>query len=230
MPVSVIARLAATVLVGLSAGCGTGAASDNPGGDVVTCCTPGEGGASGPGVCAHDWCWEARLPQGNTLHAVWGASENDVWMGGDKGTLLHWNGASFAAFSSGDDTPITAIQGKGAGDIWAVAGRRLLHWNGVAWTSIPMPVDYATDVWSAGPNDTWVTGNSQGIWHWNGSAWRNEPEGAFLSSLFGTSGNDVWFVGEAGAIRHWDGAMLSIVPSGTTNGLTAIRGRRADDI
>lgn len=38
------------------------------------------------------WCWLAPKIGGNDLYAIWGTSDQDVFVAGTGGTLLHWNG------------------------------------------------------------------------------------------------------------------------------------------
>src|SRR5262245_33499665 len=54
--------------------------------------------------CSSDhWCLVTGLPKQVTFSAVWGSAANDVWVAGEAGTLLHWNGAEWSSPSSGTE-------------------------------------------------------------------------------------------------------------------------------
>ncbi len=49
------------------------------------------------------------------LRAVWGRSDTDVWVLGDRGYLGHWNGQSLALVDTGSTRTLLAMQGPVAG-------------------------------------------------------------------------------------------------------------------
>ena len=58
----------------------------------------------------------------NTLNDVWGNSENDVYAVGNRGTILHYDGATWSKMNSGTTSlDFKAIWGSAADDIY-VAG------------------------------------------------------------------------------------------------------------
>ena len=59
-----------------------------------------------------------------TLRSVWGTSDSDVWVAGDRGYLAHWNGAKWKVIATGITQPLWSVRGSGAGlPIEAVGGQ-----------------------------------------------------------------------------------------------------------
>ncbi len=108
----------------------------------------GTGGGTGGGsidgpdglVCNGDWCWDHPRPTGVTLRSVWGTSPTDVWVGGEKGTVVHFDGAKWTSHSQDPTLNFNSICGHGS-DVYFGADHfqgtldRLHKWNG-AWSTI----------------------------------------------------------------------------------------------
>ncbi len=56
----------------------------------------------------------------NTLYGVWGSSAKDLWVVGDKGTILHYDGKSFrpACFKVPGKARLNAVWGDGKGKVY----------------------------------------------------------------------------------------------------------------
>jgi hypothetical protein len=188
-----------------------------------------------PPVCDEDgWCWEYPFPVGDDLHGVWAASEKDAWIVGDKGIVLHWDGARWASVPSGTTASLTDVWGSGPNDVWAVSttserstvgeSGSVIHWDGTAWTKSATPVgpNLFGGVSGTGPNDVWVAGAAvtrgflgKGtsatpvILHFDGKTWTqtltgSSGQGSF-SSVHARTSDDAWAVGGTLAAR-WNGA------------------------
>jgi hypothetical protein len=66
------------------------------------------------------WRWLNPLPQGFDPNAVWGATEADLWLVGNGGTILRWQGRSVIPVKSPTTANLYAIWGSGPRDIWIV--------------------------------------------------------------------------------------------------------------
>lgn len=55
-----------------------------------------------------------------SLNAIWGAANEDLWVVGDAGSMLHYNGATWSPQSSPTSSTLRAIWGSGPEEIWAV--------------------------------------------------------------------------------------------------------------
>jgi hypothetical protein len=192
-------------------------------------------------VCSSDgFCWEAPLPQGETLHAAWSAAADDVWMVGEHGVLLHYDGASFRNVGAGTQEPLLAVHGSAADDVWAVGGGGVvLHYDGDSWTSTDVSnlIDASAGamtgalygVFAAAPDSVWAVGFSgvqSVILHFDGHAWTNQASSLMsdqtLRAVYGLSGQRVWAVGDKGTILSFDGAQWTLDKSSTQAALYAV--------
>ncbi len=68
-----------------------------------------------------------------SLSAIWGTGPNDLWVGGPRGRLRHWDGSGWqvAAVALDNVMPVqnavNAIWGTGPDDIWVVGADLALH-------------------------------------------------------------------------------------------------------
>ena len=84
-------------------------------------------------LCVGSICWEHPLPQGSSLTAVFGTSSDDLWMIGEEGTLLHWNGVYTEASTVATTGILRAVWGSASAHVWSVgAGGTILSWNGAS--------------------------------------------------------------------------------------------------
>src|SRR3569832_2924384 len=54
------------------------------------------------------------------LWGVWGIHSNDVWVVGDSGTILKWDGSSWTTQASGTTRSLFAVRGVDTNNVWAV--------------------------------------------------------------------------------------------------------------
>ena len=164
-------------------------------------------------VCSADgFCWEQPLPQGETLRGAWAASARDVWLVGDDGHLLHWDGVSFRAELAAQHAPLRAVHGSAPDDVWAVGdGGVLLHYDGSSWQRQDASALFDASagaqaslrgVYAAGKNDVWAVGFSGVralIAHYDGSKWQNQllsvQSDQVLHAITGLGARRAWAVG-----------------------------------
>jgi hypothetical protein len=93
----------------------------------------GEGGFVGRRDAATGaWCFCAPKPP-NSLRAIWGAADNDLFVAGDSGTLMRFDGARWLDYIA---TPfnLAAIHGVASNDVWAVGQNgAAVHFDGTRW-------------------------------------------------------------------------------------------------
>jgi len=194
-----------------------------------------------PGCSTDDWCWQFPQPQGNTLRAVWGSSDNDVWAVGDSGALVHFVGGQYKPVVSPTANPLHGLWGSGPNDIYAVGDRAtVLHYDGQTWSRLPIAggetgIGALNSVWGAGPDSVWIVGADGVVLHRSGGTLTRVNHGAttsLLLSVWGT-GNSVYAVGGGGTLLTYDGTTwsASVISGGTAlEYLTAITGTDADNI
>ncbi|MCB9727592.1 MAG: hypothetical protein H6746_03795 [Deltaproteobacteria bacterium] len=74
----------------------------------------------------------------NTMHAVWGAAEDDVWAVGAEGQILHWDGQTWSSKDPRLGVTLRGVYGLAADDVWAVGNEgQIVHWDGAEWTPWP---------------------------------------------------------------------------------------------
>ena len=180
----------------------------------------GDAGTIGRRDASGAWCWAKVRPE-TSWNAVWGSADDDVWMVGDDGAVLHYDGVAFSDVDAGTSSALLDVWGSGAGDVWVVGDdsqvRRL---DGATWANLGLTLPAGQNlraIWGASADDVWISGweeapypgdpNYDGtsgvIYRWNtaSSSWTLELKDtmyygfADFGSLHGTSASDVWAVG-----------------------------------
>jgi hypothetical protein len=66
-----------------------------------------------------------------SLNAVWGSAPGDIWVAGDKGTLLRGGATGFVPQPVPTDQALYGLWGFGQSDVWAVGSAGVIvHWDG----------------------------------------------------------------------------------------------------
>ncbi|HEY4187791.1 MAG TPA: hypothetical protein VGP07_22135 [Polyangia bacterium] len=78
-----------------------------------------------------------RLAVSRVLNGVWGSSPTDVWIVGDGGTLLHFDGRRWSPATCPSSADLLSVGGRGRNDVWAGArDGTLLHFDGAHWSTV----------------------------------------------------------------------------------------------
>lgn len=186
--------------------------------------------------------WTALLDDDGRgmLMAVWGTSDDDVWVVGgqlDEGVAFRASGDDLSEVPLPSGTPmLNWVHGTSATDVWlAGVEGTLLHWDGTAFTDHSVPgqdeafwgvhARSATDAIAVGGPFA-LTGSEPVVYRWQGERW---AELEVFGDLQGVSG---WFkashdgeqyhvVGAAGgALVVGEGA--EVVPTGTGADLVTV--------
>lgn len=156
------------------------------------------------------------------LHWIYGFGHDDLTAVGDQGTVVHWDGHTWAVQPTPTRDPIWGVWGAARNDLWAVGGSGdgtappvMLHYDGAAWTSVAIPtlmragVSAFFKVWGTGPDNVYVVGQRGVVLHRTGGAWREELAGVSgdLVSIWGTDPQHILAVGGRGnaLVARWDG-------------------------
>lgn len=174
---------------------------------------------STPVCSATGWCWEQPSPSGNAFNKVWAASVSDVWIVGEAGIILHYDGSRWTQQASGVDVTLFDVWGTSSTNVWAVGARgTVLQFNGTAWN--PVTVGAVGDTFSAihgsSADDIWIAGFDEAdnlVMHWNGSAWSESYRIAVtdfrFNRIWAASPSDVWVAEQIG--YHWNGLNWSLI-------------------
>jgi hypothetical protein len=163
------------------------------------------------------------------LSSIWGSGPNDVWAVGAKGSVIHWDGATWTSMPIDTNYSLQSVYGTGPNDVWVVSTASLIYRstgfsNGTAMfvretplfenATLPTTVGALLAVWATGPGDVWISGKhrtsvgGQILTGWRstpgdgGVAWT--PLNALGSinvtyGIWGTGPNDAWMVGSKGS-------------------------------
>lgn len=180
-----------------------------------------------------DWKSMTVPVHAEDLLDVWGASASDVFAVGALGTILHYDGTTWAEMASGTDRNLSAVWGSSGEDVFAAGARNVvLHYDGAAWTTAWLGAgpNALVDIWGSSGTDVFAVG-SGAILHYDGDAWTQTVHaGLTLMGVWGTSSTNVFAVGDSGVILHYDGTGWSAVPTPPVEGLLGIQGTDEDDM
>jgi len=156
------------------------------------------------------------------LNWVYGFGADDLWVVGNGGTIIHWDGSTWSEVESSTTEDLWGVWGASPDDLWAVGGSgfpeataTLLRYDGASWSTVELPplerpgVKALFKVWGTGPSDVFIVGQRGTLLRWDGSALREELVGTSddLISVWGTGPDRVAVVGgrSNGVISTWDG-------------------------
>jgi hypothetical protein len=105
-----------------------------------------------------------------------------VWIAGDCGIALRWNGTAWtAATHPFDGLGVAGLWGSGPDDVWAVSTMGpgvgfpdTSHWTGGDWAidwDSPGGFRVMSGIRGTGPDDVWAVGNGGTVRHYDGTAW-----------------------------------------------------------
>jgi hypothetical protein len=165
----------------------------------------------------------------------------DGWAVGTKGTLLRWNGASWAIAAAGTLGDLFAVHGSGPSDVWiGGAYRSLLHSTGGSFQPPAVLPTFGsgniynavTAIWSFGPSDVWIAirdGSGAALSHWTGTTWQTtSPTGVLQVDRFWSPGpGEIWAFG--GKPMRWSGTAWVDVPTASGGSGLAMWGASAGD-
>lgn len=161
------------------------------------------------------WGEYSNIPY-SELWGIWGARSDDIWVVGDAGMLVHFDGRTWREVDGPSRSDLVSVWGAAASDIWAVGeGGTILHYDGSQWADQSSPTTKnLRAVWGTAWNEVWAVGDSETILEFDGNDWRvssSVPDSTReLRTVWGSQRADVWAVGSSGTTYHFDGNRWSI--------------------
>lgn len=217
-----------------NAGVATGVA---PGTVVITAACGTVTGTASLEVLPGELTWTI-MPSGTTkdLFGVSGVSPSDVFISGQQpGTILKYDGTSWAPMTSPLFGELWAIWAVAANDVYIVGPYGgVLHYDGTTWGVMPNVTgvdNYA--VWAASATDVFIGGPGGRLGHYDGATWTlmASPTTHYIGGLWGTGGDDVFAVGDQGQVLRYDGTAWTIIRAyGSGASLQDVYGFAADDV
>ena len=131
------------------------------------------------------------------LTGVWGSSASDVFVVGESGTILHYDGDTWTPMDGGiGNTYLWAVWGTSATDVFVGgSSSTILHYDGGTWN--PMTAGAVQDFWGTSSSDIFAVGGNR-ILHYDGSTWSQmiEDVSSSLYGVWGSSASEVYAVGD----------------------------------
>jgi hypothetical protein len=168
--------------------------------------------------------WNAPLTDDAIVDA-WGAANGELFAV-TATLILHHDGRGWSRAFHGPGAPFVAVWGAGPDHVvFLREDGEHLTWDGaLLFRHAPpdgIPASYqATDVWTSGPGDIWVTASGR-FGAGNGRVIRSQPFGqpwlqvlsapGALERIAGSSANDIWVVGSAPVAQHFDGSAWTAI-------------------
>jgi hypothetical protein len=119
------------------------------------------------------------------MNAIFGFSDNDIWVGGSDGIWAnphavthHWDGSSWNKDSIGLPFAISRIWGTSSKSIYAVGNKGfIIKNNGSGWKQMQSNTqEYLMDIWGTSDTDIYASGGNDDmgtgiLLHYNGKIW-----------------------------------------------------------
>lgn len=109
---------------------------------------------------------------------VWGQAPDNVFIVGDSGTIVHFDGTAFSQMQSGTSDRLITVYGRGPDDVWAVGGLGtglVLRFDGVSWSFVgPENIGGLMGLWTAPGSDVVVAGFYGAISRGDGATWNTQ--------------------------------------------------------
>jgi hypothetical protein len=156
----------------------------------------------GPNAQHFDGTAWTRLDTGQSAGNLWwvfGFPGGPVYMGGDGGTILRYQGGSFTRMTTPGIGTVFGIWGASNSDLWAVGGDPGGQSGGFAWRLS------GGDTWATAPGFPTDLPMTDAIW-----------------KMYGRSASDAWMVGTRGKALHWDGSALALTTTGAGESLFTV--------
>jgi hypothetical protein len=147
-----------------------------------------------------------------TAHGIWGSSATDVFVVGDMGAIVHWDGTQWIKMKVSFQSKLRAVAGSSAAEVFAVGdGGAIERYTGAGWAE-PLMASGASqlrDLWVAAPDELYAVGDtgSSAIFHYRAGSW-GTPEMSStnipgtLVGVWGRSATDVFAVGQLAATHR----------------------------
>jgi hypothetical protein len=176
-----------------------------------------------------------------TYQGVFGVEANDVWIVGNSGSVLRYDGTNFTASTMGTGN-LNDVWGNSSSNVYAVGNTGAFRWDGSSWNPVALSgMQTLWDVDGASNSNIAIAGMSGGraaVFTYNGTSWTTTVLPATATGnkvvAYGMwvdrASNFAVATGNAGAIWHRVGGVWSAVASPVTTALQDVWGTSASNI
>lgn len=164
---------------------------------------------------------EAKNPKKRRLMSVWGASPNNLFIGGHEGVIMQYDGLRWTTqflsppaqllyiggdanrlFAGGGVTvggPDTLMAFTNTGGGWQLLDRQFIS------DYYQSPRFGPSDFYSPAPGVYYSVG--WGVFRWQGARWEMaQRTEIFMNDIYGTGSNNIFATGQFGKAYHWNGS------------------------
>jgi len=155
-----------------------------------------------------------------------------MWLGGDGGTIWHFDGVGWTEISPVVFQPVRGIHPMDGGAVVVYPAVLAMLTGDVATQVIPGPGGYQLkSVWASDFNDVWTLTDPPAAWNHGAAGWTLVAEypDQELNAIDGTGPDDVWIAGDGLLARH-DGNDLTPYPLDLGVNLRAITARSPGNV
>ena len=184
--------------------------------------------ADGTGGYGYGYNGLLRFITDSNFYDIWGSSSNDVFAVGGDGSILHYDGNSWSAMSSGTVRNLKSVWGSSSSDVFAVGNEgTILHYDGTSWTAMTTASSTSPtffDIWGSSSSDVFAVGSQGSIMHYDSNSWSAMFSGTVHTLKGIDSGSGVFTVGDSGTILGFNvEAPTEEVPTPTEEVPAAVR-------
>ncbi len=155
---------------------------------------------------------ETPLPSSQNMNGIWGTSDSNIFMVGNSGHILRYDGTSWSSMTSGTTKHLYGVWGSGPSNVFAVgADGTILRYDGTSWSSMTSSTpNNLYGVWGTAANNVYAVGAGGKILKYDGSTWTSKtgptPTSTYnqdLHGVWGSSAQNVWAVGKHRFAIEW---------------------------
>ncbi len=182
----------------------------------------------------------ASPPADFVATALWGAAPGDLWIGGTKGLIQHWDGKAWVDRPFPAACAIQGLWGAGPDAVYAVSCNTAAIWTGSTWNELQTPLTgtFLGAVSGSSRSDVWLGAEDGRLAHWDGHVWSllASATDKLIRSFWINSANEGWLVSGSGSrttkVSRWSGgAWTAIDMTGVGTGIPlGVFATQPDDI
>jgi hypothetical protein len=124
------------------------------------------------------------------LDGVWVSASGEVFVVGDGGTVLHYDGFNWGTMTqTATGQNLNDVWGTAPDDVYAVGeSGAIIHYDGNGWTLMTTGIsNHFTGIWGTSSSDIFAVGTATTFMHYDGTGWtRQSPNTGNLNII------DVW--------------------------------------
>lgn len=158
--------------------------------------------------------------------AITGTSDNDIFISGRDGAILHAKGGAVSSMTIVPRSPLHGVCGTSLDGLYAVGDRgAILSIDGNDWKPMASPTNNDLYAVCGTTSSMFAAGDKGTVLHYNGSNWSTVNSGVTgsLSDVWCLGANSAYVVGSGGVILNCGtGSCTPETTDGTTNNLYAV--------